>query len=46
MAWSDCTVWFSGSLSCFFAFFVGILAFGPYLVVFFLGFLFLHGEKH
>jgi len=41
VAWSDCTVGFSGSLSCLFVLFVGILAFGPYLVVFFLGFLFL-----
>jgi len=41
IAWSDCTVGFSGSLYYFFALFVGILAFDPYLVVFFIGFLFL-----
>jgi len=45
ISFSACTVGFSGSLSCFFALFVGTLAFGPYLVVFFLGFLFLQGGK-
>jgi len=45
VAFSGCTIGFSGSLSCFFALFVGTLAFGPYLVVFFLSFLFLQGGK-
>jgi hypothetical protein len=44
-SWTACTVPFSGSLSCFFVLFIGILAFGPYLVVFFLDFLFMYGEK-
>jgi len=41
VAFSGYTIGVSGSLACFFALFVGTLAFGPYLVVFFLGFLFL-----